>query len=150
MTEGVSAAFDTSDASRLVGACAEAIGAAAVLRSGALTRLLEQATGGAEQQSAPNAREGAIACIEELSARLGRPFEPLCIPALHKLVDLVGDKDRNVAQAATKALRATLGRLNPLAVKIALPALCEGLSSQSSSWRSKEARKATHRSPRLS
>ena len=58
-----------------------------------------------------------------------RAFEPYGIPLLRKLVALYADKDKKVADAAAKGVQAMLSQLSPLAVKLVLPALYDGMAA---------------------
>ena len=84
---------------------------------------------GKQAKEAPSAREAAVLALEQLSLQLGSAFEPYGIPLLRTLVALYADKDKKVADAAAKGVQAMLAQLSPLAVKLVLPALYDGMEA---------------------
>ena len=120
-----------------------ALGVGAVLGGVGVSRLapmkiLETLTAVVEAKApkdAPSAREAAVLGIEQLSLQLGTAFEPYGVPLLRPLVALYADKDMKVAAAAARGVRAMLSQLSPLAVKLVLPALYDGMEAVQ--WRTK-------------
>ena len=114
-----------------------AFGLGAVLGGAGIARLvsldvipqLMAIVDGKVPKEAPCCREAAVLGLEQLSLQLGCAFEPYGIPLLRKLVALYADKDKKVADAAAKGVRALLAQLSPLAVKLVLPALYDGMAA---------------------
>ena len=127
----------TLDASRGgahgVGACIGAAGASGIGRFNVMASLVAIIDN--TPRGATCSRESAVLAIEQLSLQLGSGFEPFGIPMLRPLVALYADKDKRVADAAAGAVRAMLGQLSPLAVKLVLPALYDGM--EATAWRTK-------------
>ena len=68
---------------------------------------------------------------------MGAAFEPWGVGLMQTLVALYADKDRRVVDGAVRTVNAMLARLPPLAVKLVLPALYDGMEAVQ--WRTKEA-----------
>ena len=86
-------------------------------------------------KDAPHCKEAAVLAFEQLSLFLGTDFEPYGIPLLQTLVGLYADKDKKVADAAAKGVKAMLAQLSPLAIKFVLPALYDGMEADQ--WRTR-------------
>ena len=128
----------TAEASRAaalgVGAVLGGAGAAQLGPLGVMTELTALMDAKASKD-APFAKEAAVLAFEQLSLFLGKSFEPYGVPLLQKLVALYAEKDKKVADAAVKGVRAMLSQLSPLAIKFVLPALYDGMESVQ--WRTK-------------
>ena len=122
-----------------LGATFSAAGAGALASLGAVQALLEvvDTSDKNADKERPHARAAAVQAVEELSRQLGSSFEPFGTTLLQKLVALYADKDRKVVDAAVRAVNTMLGQLSPLAVKLVLPALYDGMEAVQ--WRTKEA-----------
>ena len=116
-----------------IGAALRGAGVARMVGLGAMVSLHEAAQEAAK--AAPSAREGAVLALEQLSLQLGSQFEPFAVPMMRGLVALYADKEKRVADAAVRAVRAILSQLSPLAVKLVLPALYDGMEGVQ--WRPK-------------
>ena len=117
-----------------VGACVGAAGATGLGHFGVMAALIAIIEGSSSKET-PCARESAVLAIGQLSKELGASFEPFGIPMMRQLVALYADKDNKVAHAAGSAVRAMLSQLSPLAVKLVLPALYDGMEAVQ--WRTK-------------
>ena len=118
-----------------VGACISAAGASSLEHFGVMATLAGLIGGRGVGAEAPHAREAAVLTVEQLSVHMGEEFEPYGVPLLRELVALYADKDKKVADAAAKAVRAMLSRLSTPAIKLVLPALYDGMEAVQ--WRTK-------------
>eukprot|EP00308_Calcidiscus_leptoporus_P024138 CAMPEP_0119354166 /NCGR_PEP_ID=MMETSP1334-20130426/3204_1 /TAXON_ID=127549 /ORGANISM="Calcidiscus leptoporus, Strain RCC1130" /LENGTH=1441 /DNA_ID=CAMNT_0007367649 /DNA_START=67 /DNA_END=4392 /DNA_ORIENTATION=- len=108
-----------------VGCAVGALGVGALLTEGVVGKLEEAMA--SKSKSAAHAREAATLAVGALCISLREKFEAFSIPMLPKLVKLLADKDRKVADAATLSARAMLENLNTLSVKSVVGALYEGM-----------------------
>jgi len=134
------AAANTASESRAaafrVGAACAAAGAELLQAWGVVTRLFELVASGGGPE---HCREAALLAIDQLCLRLRSRFEPYLLPQLEaKVIAMYADKDRKVVDAAAKVVRTLVTGLNPLAVKLVLPALYRGMEV-TCAWRTKEA-----------
>lgn len=113
------------------------VGGAGIVQLGSLGVMaeLEKLIETKAPKDAPHAKEAAVLAFEQLSIFLGTAFEPYGIPLLQKLVALYADKDKKVADAAAKGVKAMLAQLSPLAIKFVLPALYDGMEADQ--WRTR-------------
>ena len=102
-----------------------------------VTKLFELLSG--ESAATENSREAALLAIDQLCLRLGKRFEPYLLPQLEaRVIAMYADKERKVVDAAAKVVKTLVTGLNPLAVKLVLPALYRGMEG-ACAWRTKEA-----------
>ena len=121
-----------------IGAVIGAMGARFLDGLGVMASLVEILDGGSKGKGlvvGPCAKEAAVLAIEQLSVQLAADFEPYGVPLLRQLVGLYADKERKVVEAAARSVRAMLSQLSPLAVKLVLPALYDGMEAVA--WRTK-------------
>jgi len=109
-----------------VGAAVNALGAGAIVSHGVMDKIND--TMDAKSKTAANCREAATLAVCMLCRAMLFKFEPYAIPLLPKLVKMLGDKEKRVADAATYAARAMLEGLATLSVKSVVGALYEGLA----------------------
>jgi hypothetical protein len=120
-----------------IGAACAAAGAELLQEWGVVTKLFELLAG--ESAATENSREAALLAIDQLCLRLGKRFEPYLLPQLEaRVIAMYADKDRKVVDAAAKVVKTLVTGLNPLAVKLVLPALYRGMEA-TCAWRTKEA-----------
>ena len=120
-----------------IGAACAAAGAELLQEWGVVTKLFELVAG--ESAATEYSREAALLAIDQLCLRLGARFEPYLLPQLEaQVIAMYADKDRKVVDAAAKVVKTLVTGLNPLAVKLVLPALYRGMEV-TCAWRTKEA-----------
>ena len=120
-----------------IGAACAAAGAELLQEWGVVTKLFELLSG--ESAATENSREAALLAIDQLCLRLGKRFEPYLLPQLEaRVIAMYADKERKVVDAAAKVVKTLVTGLNPLAVKLVLPALYRGMEG-ACAWRTKEA-----------
>ena len=120
-----------------IGAACAAAGAERLQEWGVVTKLFELVAG--ESAATEYSREAALLAIDQLCLRLRARFEPYLLPQLEdKVIAMYADKDRKVVDAAAKVVKTLVTGLNPLAVKLVLPALYRGMEV-TCAWRTKEA-----------
>ncbi|KAL1526637.1 hypothetical protein AB1Y20_015341 [Prymnesium parvum] len=108
-----------------IGASIGALGAAVLRTHDVMSKL--QSTIESKSKDAAHAREAAILAIGQLCLVLTSKFEPYSIPMLPRLIQLLAEKDKKVADAATWAARSMLQELHVLSVKSVIGALYEGM-----------------------
>eukprot|EP01135_Chromosphaera_perkinsii_P002095 Nk52_evm29s217 gene=Nk52_evmTU29s217 len=74
-------------------------------------------------------REAACAFFSELLNACGKHAEPIVVAHLDSVLDLIGDKQLKVRNAADATLQALAKNMNPNAIKIVLPKLLAGLDN---------------------
>ena len=79
-------------------------------------------------------RIGALVAVEAIAKNKHREVEPFLLPLLPLVLECAAEK--KTAAAAESASRAILAALNPLATKILLPILFDGMSLKKK-WQSK-------------
>ena len=120
-----------------IGAACAAAGAELLQEWGVVTKLFQLLSG--ESAATENSREAALLAIDQLCLRLGKRFEPYLLPQLEaRVIAMYADKERKVVDAAAKVVKTLVTGLNPLAVKLVLPALYRGMEG-ACAWRTKEA-----------
>ena len=122
-------------------ACAVRLGAAPTTRGSIPTHqvqtLVDLVRG--DHGGSQHCREAALLAIDQLCFRLRTRFEPYLLPQLEeRVIALYADKDRGVSDAAARVVKTLVTGLNPLAVKLVLPALYRGMEV-AAAWRTKEA-----------
>jgi len=83
------------------------------------------------------AREGACVAVECLALVLTATFEPYAMKLLATLVQRIGDKVKEVQQAAGSAFHAVMANLSQHGIYAVLPVLGEGLCHRDTQWQSK-------------
>ncbi|KAJ2726333.1 translational activator of GCN4 [Coemansia sp. Benny D115] len=81
-------------------------------------------------------RQGALFAFETMSSTLGRLFEPYVIQFVPVLLNLFGDPNGDVREAALDTARVIMGSISGHGVKLILPAALQGLSDDQ--WRTKK------------
>ena len=118
-----------------VGAACSAVGSHVLPSWGVVAKLFAVL---GDKASAVHAREAALLSLEQLCLRLRKGFEPYLLPVLEdSIISLYSDKERRVSDAAAKVVTTLVTGLNPLSVKLVLPALYRGM--EATAWRTKEA-----------
>jgi len=123
--KAASSAAEARAAAGGVGAAVGSLGAAAIGAHGVLQALSEALD--SKSKEAAHAREAATLSYGALARALRHGFEPYGVPALPKLIKLLADKDKKVADAATVAAEAMIEGLSTLSVKAVVGALYEGM-----------------------
>ncbi|OMH81283.1 Translational activator GCN1, partial [Zancudomyces culisetae] len=118
-----------------------AYGLAGVVKGGGLVVLrnhdiVKKLRNFANDKKSISTRQGALFGVETLSIMLGRLFEPYMIQILPVLLRLFGDSSADVREATSDAAKAIMGQLSGYGVKLVVPSLLNGLSSESP-WRTK-------------
>jgi len=119
------AAGESRAAAAGVAAAVKALGAGSLFAHKVVDTLNN--TMDAKSKTAAHARESATLAVGFLCRALLFKFEPYAIPMLPKLIKMLADKDKKVADAATYAARSMLEGLSTLSVKSVVGALYEGL-----------------------
>ncbi|OLY81848.1 Translational activator GCN1 [Smittium mucronatum] len=98
--------------------------------------IIEKIKKSASDKKSANARQGSLFALETLTSFLGRIFEPYMIQALPIMLNLFGDPNSDVRDAASETSNMIMSKLSGYGVKLMLPSLLSGLKSDQ--WRIKK------------
>ncbi|KAJ1666586.1 translational activator of GCN4 [Coemansia sp. RSA 1646] len=109
-------------------------GLAALKKFGVIDRL--RLASEDKQASKAQQRQGALFAYETLATTVGRLFEPYVIQFIPQLLELFGDGNPGVRDAALDTARAIMSSISGHGVKLVLPSALAGLDSDQ--WRTKK------------
>lgn len=100
-------------------------------------KVVETLTPSLTSKKSTDAREGSVYLVQELSTAFSPAINPFLLPLLPTLLDLAGDKQAAVRDAATACIKQLMATVHPYALDVVLPPLYAGLD-YSSKWQTKE------------